>query len=127
LDGSVWLCRISKANKRTQKLQAVASGLPALEKADVGSFCIAREMSDNLWYRAEVTGHTRLYHTIRLLDFGRSGEAVELKKWWGKEDVEARRYSLKCPANLGMQFLAVKKDWRDGKAVIYSQEVKCVS
>lgn len=111
---SIWLTRRSKAERITDKLQSVAPGLEALVQAEVGCFCLAR-LSDNKWYRAELHGHTRLFHTVRLVDFGTPGEAVELKKWWGKEETEASLFKpLKVPAELGSQFYVVKRDWSDG-------------
>jgi len=124
LDGSIWLTRMSKALRRTEKLQPVAPGLEALDEVYVGRLCVAREMSDNRWYRAALISHTRLFHTVRLVDFGRCGEAVELKKWWSKEAIEANRYNmLKVPAEVGNKFLVVKKEWRDGKAAVYDNKL----
>jgi Tudor domain len=114
-NGSIWLMRRSKAERITEKLQSDAPSIEALVQAEVGCRCLAR-MSDNKWYRAELLGQTRLFRTVRLVDFGSPGEAVELKKWWDKEKVEANLFKpFKEPAEVGNQFLVVRRDWIDGK------------
>jgi hypothetical protein len=82
-------------------------------------------LSDNKWYRAELRGRTRLFHTVRLVDFGEPEEAVELKKWWGKEEPEARLFKpFKEPAALGSSFLVVKRDWSEGRfGVVFNMEM----
>lgn len=71
-------------------------------------------------------GHTRLFNTVRLVDFGTLGEAVELKKWWGRQETEATLFKpFKEPAEVGSQFFVVKRDWSEGKpGAVFNMDIQ---
>ncbi|XP_059471427.1 uncharacterized protein LOC132194272 [Neocloeon triangulifer] len=113
-DGAVWVSRKTKAERRTERLQPQAPGLNPIIGAERGLRCVAQNFHDGRWYRAEIMGHTRFFHILRLIDFGTLGESVDLREWWGKSDVDARKYKqLKNKVEIGQVLLTSKILWSE--------------
>ncbi|XP_065352041.1 uncharacterized protein LOC135947248 isoform X2 [Cloeon dipterum] len=108
-DGSVWVARKSKAEKRTQNLQCEVINLSPLTKTTIGTRCVALNMIDNLWYRAEVVGLSHHFKIMRFLDTGTLGEALEFREWWNKPETDARNFHrLKMAVKMDQELLTPK-------------------
>ncbi|CAB3371907.1 Hypothetical predicted protein [Cloeon dipterum] len=111
-DGSVWVARKTKAEKRTQNLQCEVINLSPLTKPTVGTRCVALNMIDNMWYRAEVVGLSRHFKIMRFLDIGTLGESLEFREWWNKPETDARNFHrLKMAVKMDQELLTPKIAW----------------